>query len=180
MHDVGNNPRASGARRASVLLQVALLAVLLSPVSLAGNANGSLRTPSSPSAGACVAVVVSPAASALTQLAGREVRRYIWHAAGVLAPIVATPSAAASRRCLRVVVSEGALPATWHSAPLAMGVTDAGLAAVAVRVAALRPSEHLILSAGNGTRTAVVAGGDLGSRRFWGFCRIGIPPGPGK
>ena len=41
----------------------------------------------------CAAIVVDPAASALTQLAGRELRRYLWHSTAALAEVYAAADA---------------------------------------------------------------------------------------
>ena len=54
----------------------------------------------------CAAIVVDPAASALARLAGRELRRYLWHSTDTLAEVYDAASAVPDG-CHRIVVAEG-------------------------------------------------------------------------
>jgi len=97
----------------------------------------------------CAAIVVSPAASALARLAGRELRRYLWHSTDTLAEVYDAASAVPDG-CHRIVVAEGL------RAEQLGGVGGAS----AKRVAELQPSEHLILTQRDDPLTVLVAGGD--------------------
>ena len=78
------------------------LALLCLTLALCASTGSSMALAPQP---VCAAVVVDPAAPALALLAGRELRRYLWHATGALAPIHRATSAAPPG-CWRVVVAE--------------------------------------------------------------------------
>ena len=122
-----------------------MLLLCLALLALATTSGGVAAAPQP----ACAAVVVDPAASALAQLAGRELRRYIWHVTATLAPIYRAVSDVPPG-CRRLVLAE---------APEQLGGVAAD-ADAAARVAALQPSEHLILSQRGDPLTVVIAGGD--------------------
>ena len=95
------------------------------------------------------AIVVDPDASALAQLAGRELRRYLWHVTARLVPIYGAIGAVPQGH-RRLVVAE-------RSEQLHEWLLDAPTVA---RVEQLQPSEHLILLQRANPLTVVVAGGD--------------------
>ena len=95
------------------------------------------------------AIVVDPAASALAQLAGRELRRYLWHVTARLVPIYGTVGAVPDGYRRLVVVE--------RLEQLSGALVDA---TTATRVSQLQPSEHLIISQRDKPLTVIVAGGD--------------------
>ena len=95
------------------------------------------------------AIVVDPAASALAQLAGRELRRYLWHVTARLVPIYGTVGAVPDGYRRLVVID--------RFEQLSGALVDA---TTATRVSQLQPSEHLILSQRDKPLDVILAGGD--------------------